>query len=128
MSNFIDNNNGTISDNSNGLLWMKYTFGKNPDGSGESQKLIWSDALLESQKFNFLNKTWRLPTIRELTSIIDYDKNNPAIYDSFQSECDGYWTSTVPSDQAVWIVYFSYGISLFNYKNFEYYVKYVTNI
>jgi hypothetical protein len=58
-------------------------------------------------------KSWRLPTIRELLTLVDYERRDPAINtEFFACESGWYWTSTPwagsPADCA-WGVYFYYG-------------------
>lgn len=66
-NNFVDNNNGTITDNATGLMWMQ-----NDDGSG----MLWEDALSYAEDFSYAGYTdWRLPNVKELQSIIDYSRS-----------------------------------------------------
>jgi uncharacterized protein DUF1566 len=58
---------------------------------------------------------WRLPTIQELLTLVDYSRASPAIDTSaFECESNWYWTATPyassPADGA-WVVGFSYGSS-----------------
>ena len=69
---------------------------------------------------------WRLPTIKELQSIVDITKYNPAIKDGFKNVASlNYWSSSedVSRSSRAWGVYFGYG-STYNYgKTNEYYVR-----
>lgn len=72
-NNFIDNGDGTITDQSTGLMWQK-------DSSGEG--LLWEDALEYSENLELAGYTdWRLPNAKELQSIVDYSRC-PDITDS----------------------------------------------
>ena len=57
---------------------------------------------------------WRLPTIQELLSLVDYTRHDPAIdTDKFpDTQSNWYWSSSPdassPADYA-WFVYFNYG-------------------
>ena len=58
---------------------------------------------------------WRLPTIQELLTLVDYGRHHPAIDTNFfDYSSDWYWTSTPaagsPADYA-WVVYFDGGVS-----------------
>ncbi len=56
---------------------------------------------------------WRLPTIKELESIIDYDRYDPAISSVFvHVGSDVYWSSTTAKryHNNAWIVYFHTGL------------------
>jgi hypothetical protein len=54
---------------------------------------------------------WRLPTIYELISIVDYSKKNPAIDPIFIGTDNQYWSSTISSQSWGWFVYFSAGVT-----------------
>ena len=89
-------------------------FGKTAD-----KKMNWLEA---NDYCKSRGKGWRLPTIEELISCIDYSKHNPASKD-FKS--DYYWTSTtsvVNSDNA-WVVHFSYGNVYYLNKTSSNYVR-----
>ncbi len=73
INDFIDNGDGTITDQSTGLMWQK-------DDSGEG--LFWKDALEYSENLELAGYTdWRLPNAKELQSIVDYSRC-PDITDS----------------------------------------------
>ena len=69
---------------------------------------------------------WRLPTIHELLTIVDYTRVSPAILKAFSYVEDEsfYWTSTrvADEDDAFWGVNFKRGASS---KASEYYDRYV---
>ncbi|MCH9739955.1 MAG: DUF1566 domain-containing protein, partial [Epsilonproteobacteria bacterium] len=58
---------------------------------------------------------WRLPTISELTSIIDYNRSYPAIDFIFNNITDkSYWTSTTDkrskdTNNGAWKIHFAKG-------------------
>ena len=94
---FTDNNNGTVTDNLTGLIWLK-----DADCMGSR---TWSDALTQvgnlnsGTNFNCDNYTagtfsdWRLPNMRELQSLIHYGVYNPAVPNTAGT---GKWTSGDP--------------------------------
>ena len=69
---------------------------------------------------------WRLPTIKELLSIVDYTRVSPATYKAFDyiEEESFYWTGTpiADSDDEFWGVNFKRGESS---RAAEYYDRYV---
>ncbi len=101
VNNFIDNGDGTITDQSTGLIWQK-------TDSGEG--MIWKDALEYSENLEFAGyNDWRLPNAKELQSIVDYSRcpditNSAAIDPIFeistitneggQQDYPFFWTST----------------------------------
>jgi len=65
-NNFADNSNGTISDNATGLMWMQ---NDTEDG------MNWEDALVYAENMDFAGYSdWRLPSVKELESIVDYSR------------------------------------------------------
>ncbi len=70
---YQDNGDGTITDLHTGLMWQQ-----DPDFSGDglidvSDKFTLSEALTEADTFNLAGYTdWRLPSIKELYSLIDF--------------------------------------------------------
>jgi hypothetical protein len=64
---FINNGNGTITDNATGLMWMQ-----NDNGTG----VLWKDALSYAENLTFAGYSdWRLPDTKELQSIVDYTRS-----------------------------------------------------
>ncbi len=85
INDFLDNNDGTISDNATGLMWSQ-----NDNGVG----VDWEDALAWVQQKNSENylgyNDWRLPNAKELQSIVDYTRspstsNSPSINPVFST-------------------------------------------
>jgi len=64
---FVDNGNGTITDNATGLMWMQ-----NDNGTG----VLWKDALSYAENFAYAGYSdWRLPDTKELQSIVEYTRS-----------------------------------------------------
>ena len=70
---FEDNKNGTVTDKETGLMWTK-----NADLFGDTllyhQALDYIEAMNRGEQPNFSRTDWRLPTLAELRSLIDYTK------------------------------------------------------
>ena len=67
INNFSDNRDSTISDNATGLMWMQ-----NDSESG----MNWEDALGYAENLEFAGYSdWRLPNVKELQSIVDYNRS-----------------------------------------------------
>ncbi|MEI7491633.1 MAG: DUF1566 domain-containing protein [Bacteroidota bacterium] len=104
---FVNNGNGTITDNATGLMWMQ-----NDNGTG----VLWKDALSYAENFTYAGYSdWRLPDTKELQSIVDYTRSpatsssaaiNP-MFNCTQITNEGgaadypwYWSNTTFSSQA----------------------------
>lgn len=76
---YTDNGNGTVTDNISGLIWTK-TADLNGDGSIDySDKLTYDEAVEYIKTVNAAGYTdWRLPTIKELYSLIDFNGTDPS--------------------------------------------------
>jgi hypothetical protein len=109
FGNYIDNDDGTVTDTDTGLMWQKDTaLGTN----------IWQQALSYCENLTLAGYSdWRLPNVRELQSIVDYALYNPSIDpvfpNVFQNVLSYYWSSTTATDLLyyVWVVDF-YGGSV----------------
>ena len=100
---FVDNNDGTITDTQTNLIWQK-----------EYHKDKTHDEAISLQ-----DDVWRLPTIEELISLIDYGKVNPASTFLDMPRIHFWSSSSFAHDSSyAWIVYFSYG---YVYGNSRYY-------
>ncbi len=128
---YTDNSDGTITDNKTGLMWEKLD--KSGSAHDVSNTFTWATAF--SSKIVALNTTpcfagycdWRLPNVKELESLVDYGRQNPAIDPSFNANCVPgcvvatcsctsspnfmYWSSTtfVGDPSSAWLVDFYNG-------------------
>jgi hypothetical protein len=91
---FTDNNDGTVTDNLTGLIWLK-------NANSLSGSTIWASALSYCNNLEAGGYTdWRLPNINELHSLVDLSgESNPALLDGHPFTnvvCEGYvyWSST----------------------------------
>lgn len=102
--NFVDNNNGTVTDNATGLMWQQ----------GEPGYMIWEQALNYCEELTLANKTdWCLPNIKELESITDDTRLYPAIDTAYFPNviASYYWSSTTNASNPhdAWGVNFNVG-------------------
>ncbi len=66
VNDFNDNSDGTITDRATGLMWNK-------DDSGKG--MIWQEALEYAEGNELAGYSdWRLPSVKELQSIVDYSR------------------------------------------------------
>jgi hypothetical protein len=136
---FHDNGDGTITDAETGLMWEK----KSKDGSlhDVGNTYAWTDSGTAADGTLFttflaglnagsgfaMHTDWRIPTISELETIIDYTVIDPSVPAAFNSSCTGsctvttcsctvflagnYWSSTslASSPTSAWYVVFNGG-------------------
>jgi hypothetical protein len=113
-ASFIDNGDGTITDNNSGLMWEK----KSRDGSihdyGDSYN-PWDDAFAFIDSLNTMSfagySDWRLPNRHELETLLNLGTHDPPVYPEFDTNCTNgctvltcsctaqakYWSSTSSS-------------------------------
>ena len=116
---YTDNGDNTATDNVTGLMWQIPTAG--PD--------TWSNAINYCDGLNLAgHDDWRLPSVFELSTIIDFGPNNPSIDNTIFSGTQGesYWTSTEwannPGSNS-WGIFFSQGrIGLYSIDS-SYYIR-----
>lgn len=109
--------NGTVLDTKTTLVWQDEYIGSINNGN---KKMYWSDALQYCQKLNLDGSNdWRVPNIRELSSIVDRNRHSPSISAIFEQTYSGnYWSSTTyaHSTKYAHTVNFFYGYSLHDLK------------
>jgi hypothetical protein len=96
----IDNANNTVLDTTTGLMWQQVA------GSGTG---VWENDLFYCENLELgAYNDWRLPNTKELVSIIDYEKYDPAINsDFFPGPATSFRSSTtiLPDDlDEAWIL------------------------
>jgi len=104
---FTDNGNETVTDNQTGLMWAKNA---NLDGTK-----TWNAAIDYCNALSLGgHDDWRLPTVKELQSLIDFGNYNPALpsgrpFTGVQSYY--YWSSTTHASLTddAWPVYLGDG-------------------
>jgi hypothetical protein len=113
---FVDNQDGTVTDTCTGLMWQKETADVNRDGqtiADLSDSLPWCNALAYCENLSFAgHDDWRLPSVRELQSIVDYRQVAPSIDPVFHAFGGAlYWSSTTYATDPsyAWEVTFGHG-------------------
>ncbi|MFM7142722.1 MAG: DUF1566 domain-containing protein [Alphaproteobacteria bacterium] len=149
---YTDLGNGIVKDGRTGLFWEK----KSDDGSVHDQDNIYSWSVgdpwgTSGSAFTMLITElntppcfggycdWRLPTVKELQTIVDFGRTDPATPVEFNKGCTpgckvetcsctrpgGYWSSsTINGSPAYgWGVNFSFGNDDYDYKPARSYVR-----
>lgn len=116
--NFTDNGDFTIKDNITGLTWQKCSRGQANDStcSGGGTAADFATGLSYCNTLSLAGKTWRLPNVNELFSIVDVSVGTqPPVNTTFFINTPAganYWTSTTLQGTATsgWLVSFNSGI------------------
>lgn len=124
IANFVDNGNGTILDKLTGLTWQKCSIGQTNDatctGAGTARNN--SQGLTDCTGLALAGRTWRLPNISELFSVLDTSVTvQPPINLTFFPNTPAganYWTSTTVQGTATdgYLVSFNNAISTTSLK------------
>ncbi len=91
-----------VRDNETGLIWTRKTIGKHN----------WADAQKAAAEVNLGGHQWRLPTRKELLTLVDDERFEPAINPVFECNSGWYWTSTPWASSpgvCAWVVSFNFG-------------------
>ena len=121
---------GIVTDNITGLVWQKCIAGQtSTDCSGTAITYSWEDAIRYCTNLSLGSFTdWRLPNLKELSSLVDDSKFNPSIDPLFTgTQLSSYWSSTTYAGLTVaavaWIVPFNNGDPSYNNKTNTNYVR-----
>lgn len=139
---YIDQKNGTVSDPTRGLMWKKCSEGQSWRKAGNSCEgqaagVSWDDALNQVEILNTGSgfagfKDWRLPTIKELATLVEYDRPSPIDLQVFPGTPSlWYWSSTPYHRQGsrAWFVAFGSGdISIERIDNQSLHVRLVRTL
>ena len=124
---FVDNADGTVTDNCTGLMWQK-------DTGNAGKSLTCCDALAYCENLSLGGglvawDDWRLPNVRELQSIVDYGRVRPSIDPVFGALSSAYCSSTslAGNPELAWNVYFDRGFVDIDGKDNTHFVRAVRN-
>ena len=136
-SQLQDNGDGTITDTKTGLIWKRCLEGQSGSDcatSGSAEAFTWQQALQRAQTVNsgggFAGASvWRVPTIKELRSLVEQQCADPAInLTRFPNPgSDFVWSSSAVACSAsyAWFVDFYYGNTSWSNKNNYYQLRLV---
>jgi hypothetical protein len=117
-TSFNDNKDGTVTDSKTGLMWQQ----------AYSGPMSWQEAFSYCENLELANfSDWRLPTIKELTSIVTYGRHSPTVYPDYffgitenTMENGLYWSSTSKSSDTAWAYsYFYTSLTCFIKKTYD---------
>ncbi|KPJ56653.1 hypothetical protein AMJ49_04285, partial [Parcubacteria bacterium DG_74_2] len=122
---YTDNNDGTITDNCTGLMWIKHGLGL---GANNGTTTTWDNAIDFCNNLDFAGYTdWRLPNYKELFSIVDFGTQSAPVINKnyFGVKPDRYWTSSVWKEHREYPgpVYYVYTIDFSNGKTYRVNIK-----
>ncbi len=130
---YTDNGNGTVTDSATGLIWQKCSNGQNATScSGSASTITWSNAITYCNGLTLAGRTWRLPNVNELRSIVDFTKSTAPTIDTTafpSTQSNFYWSSSTYAKNTIfaWFVYFVNGVVESSDKaSSGYYVRRVT--
>lgn len=126
------NADGTVKDMVSGLIWRRCSEGQNGTGceNGAAAKYSWREAIALAAASDFGgSKGWRLPTLTELATLLEYQCTMPAINLSVfpATPAVNFWSSTPYAGylNGAWNINFNDGVHDNSSKNYRLYVRLV---
>ena len=122
-ASFVDNGDGTVTDETTGLMWMQ-----SDDGLTRNWKdaLAYCETMTASAPLAAGHSDWRLPDVNELQTLVDIDVRFPSIDESvFSCENGDYWSSSSSAGNSdyAWRVFFGYSTVSYSDKGATNYVR-----
>ncbi|MBI4740915.1 MAG: DUF1566 domain-containing protein [Betaproteobacteria bacterium] len=140
-SAYTVNGDGTVTDTRNGLMWKQCAEGQSGSAcAGGATGHTWSAALGLAAASRFAGHSdwrlrfaghsdWRLPNAKELRSLVERCRANPAINDTvFPATPSSHFWSGSPNaygSHYAWLVSFNYGYVSYYYRYYDYSVRLV---
>ncbi|QTA78732.1 DUF1566 [Desulfonema limicola] len=122
QNQFTDNGDGTITDHTTGLMWEQ-------SGSKDEMAFIKTASYIENLNRSIFAgyNDWRMPTVEELSSLLEPQENNENLYidpifDNKQRWC---WSSDRKDNEIgdVYLVLFSIGHVYCNHPDKQYFIR-----
>lgn len=132
---FVNNGDGTITDSATELTWKRCSEGLSGDAceNGPALTYTWPEALKLAASSTFAGqKEWRLPTVQELDSIVEYKCTMPAVNAEIfpATSISNYWSITpfAGYPNGSWNVNFNDGSHESCSRNWNLYVRLVRGV
>lgn len=130
---YSDNGDGTVTDPTTGLMWMRCAMGQKWDGSdciGAAGGYNWTDANALTGTTKFAGQSdWRLPSMRELQTVVDRTGSNPAtdVVAFPNTPASYFWSASAlaGNSNGAWYVYFNDGFAYGYNKSYAFQVRLV---
>ncbi|CCE23798.1 protein kinase domain-containing protein [Methylotuvimicrobium alcaliphilum] len=147
---YRDNGDGTVTDMTTGLQWMRCSLGQvwqNQGCMGKAKKYKYDEAIEAARQTVFAGyRDWRVPTIDELKTLIYCSTDSPKTWNDTGNVCEGkhqkptihpdafpnttswvFWSSSPYAyhSNGAWLVHFCNGSVGFNLKTLNYHVRLV---
>ena len=117
---YTDHGNGTVTDTRTGLMWKQCAEGLSGAScqTGSAQTFTWANALAHAEASSFANYSdWRLPNVKELSSLVEDCRERPAINTHFFPNTvdggSGFWSGSphahADGSGRAWLLMFSNG-------------------
>lgn len=115
-SRYTDHGDGTVTDTATGLMWRQCPEGLSGSycGTGSVQLFTWRGGLQQAEAATSAGHgDWRLPNVKELSSLVDRHCFGPAINRTRfpNTPSAWFWSSSpyVNASSYAWVVNFYYG-------------------
>jgi hypothetical protein len=132
LDRYIVNSGGTVTDATTGLIWKRCSEGQSGADceNGRAATYSWREAVALAAVTDFnRSKSWRLPTVSELATLLEYQCTMPAInLTAFPATpATNYWTATPYAGyvNGAWNINFNDGVHDNSSKNYRLYVRLV---
>ena len=129
---------GTVTDIVTNLMWLQcslqqtYYDANNTCSDNDDAKYNWQEALVAAEDSDFASHTdWRLPNIKELSSLVARDRHDPAINSTAfpNTPSDWFWWTASPKNaedsSLAWLLRFDNGYDISGNRSDTYYVRLV---
>jgi hypothetical protein len=126
LESYTDNGDGTVTDNITGLVWQQAVATTTND-AGASSSYAWSDAAAYCATLTLSgHNDWRMPSLIELESIVDYGQTPPSINGTFfpSTPASLFWSSFLVTGSTS----IARGISFYQGRMYDYDITSARNV